>query len=123
MGLFCVALAGCAANFLVAFIAILLLHFSFFNSHTLTNTVLAVTAKINIVLCAFNLIPIPPLDGSKILMSFLSYSAQAKLARLEPYGIIVLIILIFTGILNPIIAFMQGIIFALISLLFAVARF
>jgi Zn-dependent protease len=51
---------------------------------------------INLVLATFNLIPIPPLDGSKILFSFLPYSsAQTVRAFLERYGFVLLIIFVF----------------------------
>jgi len=50
------------------------------------STILSIVVRINIILGAFNLIPIPPLDGSRILMSVLPLRAQEGLARLEPYG-------------------------------------
>lgn len=75
-----------------------------------------------IILGAFNLIPIPPLDGSKILMSVLPENGQRSLAHLEPYGFFVLIFLLFTGLLNPVVDFMQGVIYALISLFLGPGR-
>jgi Zn-dependent protease len=79
---------------------------------------LTIVARINIILGAFNLIPIPPLDGSKVLMSFLPQVAQQKLAMLEPYGFFILAFLLFTGRLNPVIGFMQNLIYGFIALLF-----
>ena len=70
------------------------------------------------MLGSLNLIPIPPLDGSKVLMSFLPFRAQEKLAMIEPYGFFILILLIITGVLRPVIFFMQYLIYALISLPF-----
>lgn len=122
-GLFSVALAGCATNILLAIFAIFLLQFDFLNTNPLFGKVLPYMAQINIMLGAFNLIPIPPLDGSKVLMSFLSYRAQEHLAMLEPYGFFILVILIFTGLLNPVIIFMQSFIAELIGLLFSLFRF
>jgi Zn-dependent protease len=75
--------------------------------------------RINIILGAFNLIPIPPLDGSKILMSFLPRESQESFARLEPYGFFILIFLLFSGLLNPVINFMQNLIYGLITVLFS----
>lgn len=118
VGLFCVALAGCVANILLAIIAIFLLQFQAVAASRFFSEILLITARINIMLGAFNLIPLPPLDGSKILMSFLSYESQLKLARFEPYGFFILIILLFTGVLNPVIGVMQNIIFNLITMLF-----
>jgi Zn-dependent protease len=76
--------------------------------------------ELNVLLMLFNLIPIPPLDGSKILMSFLPEDAQANLSRLEPYGFLILILLLFTGLLNPVIGFMQDLIYSFITLVLKV---
>jgi Zn-dependent protease len=53
---------------------------------------------INTIIGAFNLIPFPPLDGSKMLSSFLSYQAQIKYDELSKYGLIFMLILLFTGV-------------------------
>jgi len=69
---------------------------------------------INIMLAVFNLVPIPPLDGSKILQGLLPPRQAMQFARLEPFGFIILLILFYTGILprfiTPIIVFAQNII-------------
>lgn len=122
LGLFCVALAGCLTNILIAITALILLQFGVINTNPVLFEMLPVVIRINIILGAFNLIPIPPLDGSKILMSFLPYEAQEKLASLEPYGFFVLVFLLFTGLLNPVITLMQGIIYTLIGFLFSFFR-
>jgi len=113
-GLFCVSLAGCAANILIAMAAIFLLQFEAVRSVPVYSEILPIVARINIMLGAFNLIPIPPLDGSKIIMSFLPEEAQQNLSRIEPYGFFILVFLLFTGILDPVIAFMQNLIYNLI---------
>ncbi|MFH0827166.1 MAG: site-2 protease family protein [Candidatus Omnitrophota bacterium] len=118
LALFSVSLAGCAANILIAIFALALLQFSYIGSHPGFSTILLLVVRINIILGAFNLIPIPPLDGSKILMSFLSPNAQASFSRLEPYGFFILVILLFTGLLNPAITLMQSLVYGLIALLF-----
>jgi len=117
-GFFSVALAGCATNILIAVIALILLQFVPVNDNSALSVILPVVIRINIILGAFNLIPIPPLDGSKILMSFLPLGAQESLARLEPYGFFILVFLLFTGLLNPVINLMQGVIYGFIALLF-----
>ena len=61
---------------------------------------LELTAYISIGFCIFNLIPVPPLDGSKILFSVLPDSAYWKLMRYERYGSIALIVLVWTGVLG-----------------------
>jgi len=58
--------------------------------------------SINLLLGIFNLIPIPPLDGSKILMGFTSYKVAAFIHRIEPFGWVIIIVLSMTGILNVI---------------------
>jgi Zn-dependent protease len=80
-------------------------------------TVLTVFAQINIMLAAFNLIPIPPLDGSKILMGFLSRRAQYTLERIEPYGMFIIIALLYLGVLNPLIAFLRQTILSVIGII------
>jgi Zn-dependent protease len=118
LALMSVSLAGCATNILIAIIAIFLLQFREVSASPAFYTPLLILAKINIILGAFNLIPIPPLDGSKILMSLLPQDAQYQLARIEPYGFFILVILLFTGILDPVIRFMQNLIYGFITLLF-----
>lgn len=118
LALFLVSLAGCAANIVIAIIALFLLQFGKVYSSPVLSVVLPIVVRINVILGAFNLIPIPPLDGSKILMSFLPDDARQNLARLEPYGFFILIFLLFTGLLNPLITFMESQIYGLIAVLF-----
>ncbi len=112
-----VSLAGCAINILIAMIALFLLHFHTFRTNHLFASALLITARINIILGSFNLIPIPPLDGSRVLMEFLPNNAKYKLAGLERYGFFIIIILLWTGILSPIITFVQSLIIGLIGIL------
>ena len=117
-GLLCVALAGCVTNILIAAVAMFLMQFKTIGSNPNLSLILSTLITINIMLGSLNLIPIPPLDGSKVLMSFLPFRAQEKLAMIEPYGFFILILLIITGVLRPVIFFMQYLIYALISLPF-----
>ncbi len=55
---------------------------------------------INLVLAFFNLMPIPPLDGSRILMPFLPLKGQLFLNKIEPYGFLIVIACVYFGVLN-----------------------
>ncbi|MCK4758743.1 MAG: site-2 protease family protein [Candidatus Aminicenantes bacterium] len=57
-------------------------------------------AYVNCLLAIFNLIPIPPLDGSGVLMGFLSEEAIQKYERIRPFGFLILLALIYLGILR-----------------------
>ncbi|MFW6129316.1 MAG: site-2 protease family protein [Candidatus Aminicenantaceae bacterium] len=57
-------------------------------------------ALINSILAVFNLIPIPPLDGSGILMGFLSDEAAEKYEQIRPFGFLIILGLLFIGFLN-----------------------
>lgn len=59
---------------------------------------------INIWLMVLNLIPIPPLDGSRVIASLLTPKAAQMYGRIEPFGIIILIILVYTNVLTAVIA-------------------
>ena len=70
---------------------------------------------INIVLASFNLIPIPPLDGSKILMGFSTRRFQYTLQQIEPYGMFILVGLLLIGALNRPIVIIQRILESIIG--------
>jgi Zn-dependent protease len=117
-GLVLVSAAGITANFFLAFLAILGLQFiGPISSFGEIQLFLIYLARINIMLAAFNLIPIPPLDGSKILMGFAPRGMQYTLARIEPYGLFIIIGLLFLGLLDPLIDLFQWIIVTIIKLL------
>lgn len=56
--------------------------------------------QINAMLLLLNLVPIPPLDGGRIAVSLLPYRLAWKFSRLEPYGLVILLLLLFTGVLE-----------------------
>jgi Zn-dependent protease len=72
---------------------------------------------INLILCVLNLIPLPPLDGSRVVSSVLPPKYSTTYERLEPFGLLILVLLLVTGILGFI---MQPILQALLSLLQAI---
>jgi Zn-dependent protease len=116
-GLIYVSAAGITANIILAFISLLLLRLMRVSPFHTVSEVLYYFAQINIMLASFNLIPIPPLDGSKILMGFSSRNFQYTLMRLEPYGMFIIIGLLWLHVLDPLIAFFRFIILAVIGLL------
>ena len=116
-GLIFVSAAGITANILLAFLALLVLDTVHFGLFSPFSRVLQYLAQINIMLASFNLIPIPPLDGSKILMGFSSRRFQYSLQRIEPYGFFIILGLLYLGVLNPLIDFFQSLIIAVISLI------
>jgi Zn-dependent protease len=114
-GLILVSSAGITANIICAFTAFLLLRLISPEPSGMIEQVLFLLARINIILAAFNLIPIPPLDGSKILMGFAPESVSRALSQIEPFGFFIVIGLLFLGALNSVINFFQYIILTAIS--------
>jgi len=88
-----VGLAGPGANILTALIFALVMNAGFFPSAS--SLIFLVIIQINIWLALFNLIPVPPLDGSKLLFSLLPPRFYNLEAMLERYGFFILIVLLF----------------------------
>lgn len=112
-GMLWVALAGPVTNFIL--VSILLV---FWSAVTWSPTVITSLPKfiqfivymwilqgilINLVLGLFNLIPVPPLDGGRIAVGLLPQNYALKLAKLEPYGLFIVVFLLYLGILDVII--------------------
>jgi Zn-dependent protease len=116
-GMVLVSAAGIITNMLLAFCALLLNRLLSLSPTSMPALLLYYLAQINIILAAFNLIPLPPLDGSKILMGFASPSVQEFSFRIERYGLFIIIALLYLGVLNPVINFFQWMMLSLIKLL------
>lgn len=115
-----VALAGVAANFALAGIATIIFHLlpaSLVNSSGIPIfDVLAFAVTINLILGVFNLIPIPPLDGSRIVLSQLPYNLARKFESLERYGFLIIMFLWFFPIAGvPILSLLVSIPVSLLS--------
>lgn len=100
-----VGASGPGSNFLLAvfasvFFRILALLFGF---DSILTRLMVYGIAINLVLCFFNLIPIPPLDGSRIAMAFLPSDLVEQYERIERYGFIIIFLLLFLGLFQWII--------------------
>jgi Zn-dependent protease len=114
-----VSLAGIIANIIIASIAFLILKVILMNGgpRVIPDSVrepiwifLHYLMYMNVSLAVFNLLPFPPLDGSKVLETFLPASAQPVLEILEQHGYIIMMILIYVGFTSAIIRPIIGIV-------------
>lgn len=120
-GMALTALAGPVSNLLMAFISIFIFYFlsAVVNTGSTIANVLLIffyySAYINVSLGVFNLIPIPPLDGSKILAAVLPDRIYYKYMMYERYVMIALMIILFTGVLSKPISVLSSFMMELIS--------
>ena len=108
-----VAIAGPASNFLIAIVFGLTLRFSAALAASAAAGLLATIVIVNLMLGTFNLIPIPPLDGSRILFTLLPQKLEKIHRIFDRYGLIIIILLIF--ILAPIASIVTSWLFTLIT--------
>lgn len=105
-GLFWVSFAGPLMNLILMIIFAILLALLMtkvspeFSYYTVFEEMLKSAVTINILLAVFNLIPFPPLDGSKMVSAVLDYNKARKFEELERYSFVFIIVLIFTPILS-----------------------
>lgn len=106
-----VAFAGPFSNFVMAtlfsFVIYLIITISKLKGISLETSMpvlfvmlLKILVRINLVLCIFNLIPLPPLDGANIVRNLLPIDLSEAYFRLAPYGFPILLVLIFTGMID-----------------------
>ena len=115
-GIIWTSFAGPVANFLLAFVCIFCLIlilklnplFLYSDLGSLLESILSMTATLNIGFGLFNLIPVPPLDGSKVLFAFLPDEQYYRFIQGSPFFMLVLVILIYLGILSQPLSMMQN---------------
>lgn len=107
-----VALAGPASNLLMGILWVLALRVMLMvggDIHSFWGKMAIAGVQVNLVLMALNLVPLPPLDGGRIVYSLLPQPYANQYARIEPYGMVILILLMVTGalwvILQPFLTF------------------
>lgn len=107
VGEFLVGIAGITVNLMLAFAGAVLLRYAPLmmseTSREISQEYIAYFIMINVILAMFNGLPIPPLDGSKIVASFLNEKIRSKIFYFERYGLIVLIALSYFGMLTVLI--------------------
>jgi len=99
LGLFCVAIAGIVVNFILAGTSLVLLKFGnkYLDIENTFMTILLYTYLINLLLGLFNLIPITPLDGGRIVYSLSGYKIREFYNKIERYGILIIFVIVYLG--------------------------
>ena len=99
LGLFCVAIAGIVVNFILAGTSLVLLKFGnkYLDIENIFMTILLYTYLINLLLGLFNLIPITPLDGGRIVYSLSGYRIREFYNKIERYGILIIFVIVYLG--------------------------
>jgi len=98
-----VGLAGPGANILFAILLALILKFSVITGSVWLIAILNMAIILNLVLAVFNIMPIPPLDGSRILMGLLPREMAMQYAKVERYGFIIIFGLLWFGAIGAVI--------------------
>ncbi len=117
-----IALAGPVSNLLMGFVSVFVYYALsvFDNGGTVMYAIryfFYFAASVNVTLAVFNILPIPPLDGSKILASVLPDRVYFKYMRYEQYVMIALMLLLFSGVLSGVISWLSNSMMTVISII------
>lgn len=116
LGLFLVSIAGVTMNLILAILFFLIYYFTEARVNLdAYSQVMYGIVMINIGLACFNLLPLPPLDGSKIVYSFLPLKWRYRAYQYENYGTIILMVLLVTGTIGYFLRPIQHVIYGMIN--------
>jgi Zn-dependent protease len=117
-----VALAGPASNLVMAFVWALVARIALeMQGNYFTQPMLEMAQygiRINIILIALNMLPLPPLDGGRVAVSLLPDREAIMLSRIEPYGMFILIFMAFTPLLGMVLMPVMNLLTRLIVMIF-----
>lgn len=114
-GMALTAIAGPVSNLIMSFIAMIIYRVLFFvglangSYPTVAMNVFALVVTLNLSLAVFNLLPIPPLDGSRIFNLFMSEKTYFKVMKYEKYVFVGLAVLLYSGLLDKPLSWLQDI--------------
>ena len=120
-----VAAAGPGANLLMALFWALMVKLAFVEAAGSLSLPLALMGAagvmVNAIFMVLNLLPIPPLDGGRIVVSLLPYRQAVQFSRIEPYGFIIILVLLFTKVLDYVMWPLVTVTIELVSALLGIA--
>jgi len=118
LGTFLVSIAGPLMNIVLALLSLVVMVL-LNDSTSIWNTLFEMMFLYNVIFAVFNSLPIPPLDGSKILASILPNPLESLFWKYEKYGYVILLVLIFTNVLelvlNPLITITMNLLIAFVQ--------